>query len=342
MGSKSSPSADTSQYAAIYNADVLSAQLSAQNSANSLQWSKDQYAQEWPYVQNYMTAMTQDMNLANSSAAEQQQRLENVYYPLENQYAGVAANYATPNFQQQQAGAAEADVGSQYDAARSSSLQQLESYGIDPSQTRYGALDLGSRITQAAATAGAGTAARTSTYNTGIGLLSDVVNVGRGYPSSIVSTLGAGTSSGSSGVNAGLNTSSTYGSLMGTPTQWSSLAQSGENSAANTLNTAFSNELSSFNASNQASSSTFGGIGSLIGGLGTAALLKYSDERLKEDIHRVGETNSGIPVVTFRYKHDPTRVVQMGVLAQDVEKKIPEAVHRTKGGIRLVDYELVA
>jgi len=350
MGSKSAPSTDTAAYSAIYNADVTSAELSAQQSQNSLDWAKQQYQQEWPYVQNFMNSMTSSMDLSNQAAQTAQSRLENVYYPVENQYVQAAQNYATPAYQQQVAGQAEADVASQYGAARQSSLQQLEGYGIDPSMTRYGALDLGTRVSQAASEASAGTSARQGVYNTGISLLSDVVNVGKNYPSSVVSYLGAGTSSGSSGVNAGLNTSSTYGSLMGTPTQWESLSQSGYNSAANTVNTAFSNELSSFNASNSASSSTFGGIGSLIGGLGSLAsgVSKLtSDRRLKTDLREVGETRAGIPIYTFRYKGDPTRRIHMGVVAQEVEKKRPDAVERVpikgvRGGLRVVDYSKVA
>lgn len=272
MGSKSSaPSTDTSAYTAIYNADTTAAQLSAQQSQNSLDWSKQQYAQEWPYVQNYMNAMTSEMNQSLSSATEQQSRLENIYYPIENQFAQTAQNYATPERQQQASAAAQADVANSYNAQRSSALQSLESYGIDPSQTRYGAMDLGARVSQAASSASAGTQARLNTEATGLALQGEAINIGRGYPSSIASSYNTAQSSGGSGVNAGLNTSSTYGNLMGTATQWGSLSTSDYNAASNAVNTAFSNELSSYNASTSASQNAFGGIGSLVGGLGTAA-----------------------------------------------------------------------
>lgn len=50
----------------------------------------------------------------------------------------------------------------------------------------------------------------------------------------------------------------------------------------------------------------------------------FSDRRLKTDIRRVGETNDGVPIYTFRFKGSP--VTQMGVMAQDVEKRQPRAV----------------
>lgn len=85
------------------------------------------------------------------------------------------------------------------------------------------------------------------------------------------------------------------------------------------------------------SSRTSGG-GGILGALGfglQAAPLLFSDRRLKEDIHRVGKTDDGLPVYTYRYKGDQT--VHMGVMAQDVEKVKPNAVHKV-GKYKAVDY----
>lgn len=66
-----------------------------------------------------------------------------------------------------------------------------------------------------------------------------------------------------------------------------------------------------------------------------AASLFASDIRLKKDIKRVGTLDSGIPVYTFRYNWGGPE--QTGVMAQDVEKVIPEAVAEING-IKMVDY----
>lgn len=73
-------------------------------------------------------------------------------------------------------------------------------------------------------------------------------------------------------------------------------------------------------------------------GLGSAALGGWmmSDRRLKEDVTKVGETPDGIPVKTFRYKGSP--LIQLGMMAQDVEKKRPEAVRTTPSGYKAVNY----
>lgn len=74
-------------------------------------------------------------------------------------------------------------------------------------------------------------------------------------------------------------------------------------------------------------------------GIGIAGLM-LSDERTKTDIKEVGKTKGGNKVYTYRYKHAPEQV-HMGVMAQEVEKKNPDAV-KTIAGLKLVDYSEVA
>lgn len=51
----------------------------------------------------------------------------------------------------------------------------------------------------------------------------------------------------------------------------------------------------------------------------------FSDERLKEDAVRIGETDEGLPIYSYRYKGQGGPK-QIGLMAQDVEKVHPEAV----------------
>lgn len=276
MGSKSSsPTTDTSGYSAIASSDTTAAYLDAQTSANQLDWAKQEYNDLAPYTKSYMSSMTDATNAETASAKEQQSRLENIYYPLEDQFASTAANYNTPARAAQQSAAAQADVSTSYAQQRQSALQSLESYGIDPSQTRYGALDLGTRISQAAATASAGTQSRLNTEATGLALQGEAINIGRGYPGSIAQSYSTATQAGASGINAGNQTFSTGSSAMGTPTQWAGLQTSNLAGATNTLNTSYQNQLSGYSAATSANQSLYGGIGSLVGGLGAAALIGF-------------------------------------------------------------------
>jgi hypothetical protein len=61
-----------------------------------------------------------------------------------------------------------------------------------------------------------------------------------------------------------------------------------------------------------------------------------SDRRVKADIEKVGHLNDGQDVYRYRYKGDPQW--HIGLMAQEVEKHHPEAVHDMGGGIMGVNY----
>lgn len=92
------------------------------------------------------------------------------------------------------------------------------------------------------------------------------------------------------------------------------------------------------NQYNQAQASRSALLGSVFGLAGTAAMA--SDRRLKYDIKPVGFYASGIPTFSFKYKGSTE--TQFGVMAQDVIKVFPEAVHTGEDGFMFVDYRKVA
>jgi hypothetical protein len=62
----------------------------------------------------------------------------------------------------------------------------------------------------------------------------------------------------------------------------------------------------------------------------------FSDKRLKKDVKEIGETHDGQPIYSYKYKGDDR--TQIGLMAQDVEKRHPEAVG-VMGGYKTVDYK---
>jgi hypothetical protein len=62
----------------------------------------------------------------------------------------------------------------------------------------------------------------------------------------------------------------------------------------------------------------------------------FSDERLKTDIKEIGKTNDGQPIYSYKYKGEDR--TQIGLMAQDVEKKHPSAIG-LMGGYKTVDYK---
>lgn len=100
---------------------------------------------------------------------------------------------------------------------------------------------------------------------------------------------------------------------------------------ANDINQSYQDQVGAYNTSTAQSNSWLGGLF----GLGSSLIM--SDERTKTDIERIGKTDDGQNIYSYRYKvGGPT---QIGLMAQEVEKVHPEAVEFIPGtDIRAVDY----
>lgn len=77
---------------------------------------------------------------------------------------------------------------------------------------------------------------------------------------------------------------------------------------------------------------------SALGAISSIAL-SLSDERAKTDVKKVGKTDKGLPIYTYKYKGSPK--TQMGVMAQDVKKKKPSALGPVLGGMMTVNYDKI-
>lgn len=72
-------------------------------------------------------------------------------------------------------------------------------------------------------------------------------------------------------------------------------------------------------------------------GMGALKGMMWCDERLKENVERVGETYEGIPLYKFNYKGDDH--VFFGPMAQEVEQVKPWAVMTHESGYKMVNSE---
>lgn len=309
------------------------AEISAKVAREQLDWARERYDLDRELTDLVVETALDRLDQQDEAALKDRQRYEEVFQPLEDQLAEDAASYATPERGEFEAGRATADVSTQFDLMRESARQQLESYGLDPSQTRYAALDMGTRMQEAAARASAANNARLQTEATGRALRSEAVNVGRGYPGQIAGAYNTALQSGNQAVNAQLATTSTASNAMGSPVQWQGASNQAIGTWWNGLTNMYDSQVKAF----QAEQSSSGGLGSalgLIGGIAGRAMMA-SDEDVKEDITPVGKLEDGQTVYRYRYKGSPT--YQIGLIAQEVERRHPEAV-RDVGGIKAVDY----
>jgi len=99
-------------------------------------------------------------------------------------------------------------------------------------------------------------------------------------------------------------------------------------------------DVGAYAADQQAQGQMAAGLGSALGS--AAALYKISDIRVKQDIVLVGKLNNGFPLYLFQYKpefrDEGGHGFHIGVMAQDVEQIIPDAVSVHADGYKMVDY----
>jgi hypothetical protein len=255
-------------YSELAAASEKSADYAYELAKEQQAWAEQTYYENKATSDIVIEAALGSLERQEQDAAEARERYETLYQPLEEQLVAEAEEYATPERLEYEAGKAEADVAAQFEAARRTAQERLESYGVDPSQTRQGALDLGTRIAEAAAQSSAGNQARDRAEEVARELRAQAINIGRGYPAEISGAESGASSAGTQAANTGLATTASGASTMGTGSQWQGLGNQAIGTWGDVLNTGFQNALSGWQAEQEASS----GWGDILGtGLGIVA-----------------------------------------------------------------------
>lgn len=290
-------------YSGIAAASKEAAEIQAAVAREQLAWAKEQYASDRT-ISDKVVNFALDMQADNKATAEADRaRYESIWQPVEDKlrdsvmqnadaYSAMerraisdANSYDSPERQAMEAGRAQANVAQQFDSQRNAALQNLESFGIDPSSTRYAALDASMRANQGAAMAAEGNTAiarteatgrqmRDSVLGRGQAMRSEAINVGRGYPGSIAQQYGTALQSGNQAVNSQLATTASGANTMGTGAQYYGLSNQSLGTWGNALTQGYNAQLAQFQANNSASS----GWGSALGmGAGLLGAMFFED-----------------------------------------------------------------
>lgn len=262
MGGKAPEAPDLGPMA---EGSVETARIAQETAREQLAWAKEQDTANRGLLDRVLQGQqaVQDETLKN--AREDRQRYEQVYQPLEDNLVKEFQNYDSPERRQQERGRAMADVNASFDAQRRNALQRLESYGVDPSQTRNAALDIGVRTQQAAAMAGAASASDRATEATGRALRAEAINIGKGLPSNVAQSYGQSLQAGNSQVGNANQTTSTSGNAMQGANSYLGTANNAYGTAANTMSQGFQNQMAQYNANQQATTGMLSAVGGIAG-----------------------------------------------------------------------------
>ena len=249
------------------------AELAYKASQDQMDWAKEQWTDQKQLLEQTLGVQTGIMQEQWQNAQADRARYEEVYQGLEDNLVQEFMDYGSDERIRQEMGRAEAAVQQQFDAQRENAQKRLESYGIDPSQTRSQAIDSQARTQMAAQQAAAGNQARYRTEDLGRALRSEALNIGKGYPGQVAQSYAGSLQAGNSAVG---NMNATVGAgvgSMGTGQSWGAQGMQGSQMGANIRSQDFGNQLSAYDASGGA----MGGMGELLGtGLGAAAAFGMS------------------------------------------------------------------
>ena len=164
-------------------------QLMNEMGQNQYQWGQTQFNNAAGVTDQAINNNLQVANYGMNQAANLQGRYQNIYEPLSNQYIQEAGTYASTPRIQYNMGQAQSAAAQANQAGQNNAIQQLQSYGIDPSSGRYQELEQASNAQGAAAEAAAGQQAQTTTQGVGRQMLQTAVAQGQSLPGEEVNAL---------------------------------------------------------------------------------------------------------------------------------------------------------
>lgn len=241
MGKKSGPRPP--DYTEIYRSQLDLGRENAQVAREQLAFGREQDRLNREVLERVLGVQLPIMEEQFASAQEDRQRYEQVFLPIEDRLIEEFQNFGTPERFDKERGRAIADVNANFDSQRRNALARLESFGIDPSQTRNQALDISLRTAQAAIQASAADAATQRVENAGRALRAEAINIGRGLPSQVANSYAQAVGAGQAGVGGSAATTAAGVNAITSGQGFGQLAQSGFAGAGNTLNTSYQNQL---------------------------------------------------------------------------------------------------
>lgn len=332
MGGKSSP--PPPDYGPLAQASKESAEIMAGLGREQLDFSKRQYEEMRPLAQRAADQQFATQNELMQMGREDRDRYLSTFAPVEQGLVRRAQEFDTDAYREQLAGQAAADAARAFGSTQAQTARGMSRMGVAPGSGAAMAQMNQNSLAGASMRAGAMTGSRLQSEGEGMNRLYNAAALGRGLPGQTLGAYGGSVGAGSAGIQTAMAPGTQYMQGMG---QGANTIGSGRNMLQSGLGNILSTQGQMYAAGMNQSDPIMDAIGT---GIGAYAGLK-SDRRLKQDIELVGrDERTMLPLYEFAYKSDPSRRF-LGVMADEVEAYMPEAVGESEDGYKFVNYAML-
>jgi hypothetical protein len=240
----------------------------------TLAWNQTRQAQQDPLIAKIAQQQIASADTNTARADDQWNTYKTLFQPVEAKMVEDANNFDSPERQALMASQAGADVTKSYQGALDSNQRNMERMGVNPNSGKFAAINNETNLAQAKDTAGAMNNARNGVITQGLALRAGAANFGRNMPNTGL----AADSLALNGGNAAVGNMATGANMNNAGV---GAVNNSFNSAANSYGSAgqiglglYGNQLNAWNQENQNNMAAMQGVGSLVGSLGGAAILK--------------------------------------------------------------------
>lgn len=252
-----------------------------------------------------------------------------------------AEEYNTAANKERIAAEAIGDVKQGFGIQQQDMERKMQSYGINPTSGQFTGMRNANSVLQAATEASAATRARNAAEQLGWAKKMDAIALSQGQFGNQATSTGLALSSGAQGLNAGQLAMGNYGAMGNSMAQATSTANQGWNSVGTLGVQKYNADVNAYEAQTKANATGSAGFGSLVGSLGAAAISKYSDIRMKQNIKLVGKTKAGTNIYSYEYKPEFKEIAGYGEHIGVMAHEVPHAAFMSNNGYLMVDYSKV-
>lgn len=335
MGGKSSP--PPPDYAPLANASREAAQIMAGLGREQLGFARQQYEELNPIIRGIASQQQAAQSQQMQQAQDYYDYQRETFRPVEQGLVQQAQQFNTEAYREQLARQASADAGRAFGITQASGERAMASMGLSPASGRYASMQNQSNLGLAAQRAGAMTGTRERAEQLGFARQMDVTGLGRNLAGASTAAYQGATGAGGAAAGSYMAPGNQYMTGM---SQGISTIGGGQQMMLGGMGNVLSSQTSAYNAGLSQSDPLATIVGMGVGGYAAGGFGK-SDRRLKEDIVFLGiETTTSLPWYEFSYIDEPGSRWQ-GVMAEDVEQYMPEAVKENAHGMKLVNYDML-